>query len=134
MGARLLSPDGREGFTLLEALIAMVILSIAMLSTHVALSDRLIRDVGQADNRTVALQLAADRIQMVQLEPNYSALESKFKVEEKAIAGFPGYTRNTNVVRSASTVTKMDLTTITVTVTHARLAPQVTRSIVVAAP
>ncbi|HEX8430953.1 MAG TPA: prepilin-type N-terminal cleavage/methylation domain-containing protein [Longimicrobium sp.] len=124
----------RDGFTLLEVLIAMVILSIAMLGTHVALSDRLIRDVGQADNRSIAMQLAADRIQMVQLEPNYGALETVYEKTETGMAGFPGFTRVTDINRSNVATTKMDFKTVTVTVTHARLNPSISRSVVVAAP
>lgn len=130
--ARLLTAPRRDaGFTLLEVLIAMVILSIMILGFQAAFAGRLLSTVNAEDRRTVALQLAAERVRAVQLDPVYAALETRYETTEATLASFPGYRRATRVDR---TTTGGDYTTVTVTVTHARLARPVTRTLVVAAP
>jgi prepilin-type N-terminal cleavage/methylation domain-containing protein len=130
--ARLLTPPRRDaGFTLLEVLIAMVILSIMILGFQAAFAGRLLSTVNAEDRRTVALQLAAERVRAVQLDPVYTALETRYETTEATLPNFAGYRRATRVDR---TTTGGDYTTVTVTVTHPRLARPVTRTLVVAAP
>jgi prepilin-type N-terminal cleavage/methylation domain-containing protein len=119
------------GFTLMEVLIAMVILSIMILGFQAAFAGRLLSTVHAEDRRTVALQLAAERVRAVQLDPVYTALEARYEAVESSLPGFPGYGRSTRVDR---TTAGGDMTTVTVTVTHARLARPVTRTLVLAAP
>jgi prepilin-type N-terminal cleavage/methylation domain-containing protein len=130
--ARLLTPRRPDaGFTLMEVLIAMVILSIMILGFQATFSGRLLSTVHAEDRRTVALQLAAERVRAVQLDPVYTALETRYETVEATLPGFPGYGRSTRVER---TTTGGDMTKVTVTVTHPRLPKPVTRTLVVAAP
>ncbi len=130
--ARLLTPGRPDaGFTLLEVLISMVILSIMILGFQAAFAGRLLSTVHAEDRRTVALQLAAERVRAVQLDPVYTALETRYEAVEASLPNFPGYGRSTRVER---TTTAGDMTTVTVTVTHPRLPKPVTRTLVVAAP
>lgn len=131
--ARLLTPGRPDaGFTLLEVLISMVILSIMILGFQAAFAGRLLSTVHAEDRRTVALQLAVERVRAVQLDPVYTALETRYETVEATLANFPGYARSTRVDRTVNTAG--DLTTVTVTVTHPRLQKPVTRTLVVAAP
>lgn len=125
-------PPSAGGFTLLEVLIAMVILGVTLLGVQAAMTDRLIRDVGQHDRQTLAMQLVMDRLQAVQVEPVYSLLEPRYAGTEDPVPGFPGYVRATTVVRTRSDVA--DHTTVTVTVTRAGLPQPVSRSVTLAAP
>lgn len=130
METRVLRRNG--GFTLIEALVAMVILSIVLVGMQATLTQRLSGDLKLQDVRNVAIQLAADRIRTVQLDPVYGALGARYAASENAITGAPGYQRVTDVTRTVAGGN--DYTTISVKVTHPRLAAPVTRSIVVAAP
>lgn len=139
MEARVLSvplvPNARRadgGFTLLEVLIAMVILSVMVLGFQAAFTGRLLRDVDTEDRRTVAMQLAAERLRAAQLDPVYGALEARYAGTEATLSGYPGYRRTTRVVRT-STAT-LDYKTLTVTVEHPRMPRPVSRTLVVAAP
>jgi prepilin-type N-terminal cleavage/methylation domain-containing protein len=134
METRLLSRHGEEGFTLLEVLVAMVILSIAMLGAQAAFADRLVRDVTREDRRIVALQLAADRVQAIQMEPSYEQLDARWEATETGMTGFPGFTRKTTVDRTVNATQRIDFVTATVTVTNPQLSPGVTRTIIIAAP
>ena len=131
---RLLTPRRPDaGFTLMEVMIAMVILSIMILGFQAAFTGRLLSTVNAQDRRTVALQLAAERVRAVQLDPFYTALEARYEVVEATLPSFPGYGRSTRVDRT-STTTGGDVTKVTVTVTHPRLPKPVTRTLVLAAP
>ena len=134
MDTELLKRRGDEGFTLLEVLIAMVILSIAVMGAQAALTDRLVRDVNREDRRTIAIQLVADRIQAIQMDPSYEQLAARYQMTESAIPNFTGYTRKTTVVQTYNAKDRVDYKTATVIVSHAQLSPAVTRTIIIAAP
>lgn len=88
---------GREGFTLMEVLVAMVLLGFAVLGVQATITDRFIRDVGHEDHRATALQLAADRLTEIQNEPRYSELSGRYAGTEDSLVGFPRYSRQTRV-------------------------------------
>ncbi|HEU0051542.1 MAG TPA: prepilin-type N-terminal cleavage/methylation domain-containing protein [Longimicrobium sp.] len=123
---------GREGFTLIEAMISMVLLGIVLISFQAVAADRMIGDLQRNDRRTVALQLAVDRVRAVQLDPVYTALASRYAGTENPVSGFPGYSRTTALTRTQSG--RVDYYTVTVTVNHAQLTRPVKRTLVIAAP
>ena len=131
MDQRVLS-DRRAGFTLVEVLIAMVILGIVLMGAQAALTDRLARDVGQQDKRTVAIQLAMNRLQAVQLDPVYGALATTYGGTETAPDNLAGYRRITTVRRMLQD--SADYTMVTVSVEHPRLPEPVSRSLTIGAP
>ena len=130
MEERVLTREG--GFTLAEVLIAMVILAVVMVGMQAALTQRLTGDLRLQDTRSAAIHLAADRLRTVQLDPVYGSLGDRYAATETSLAGYPGYQRVTQVTHSVGGGN--DYTTVTVKVTHARLAQPVSRSLVIAAP
>lgn len=130
METRVLSRE--DGFTLIEVLIAMVILAIVMVGMQAALTQRLTGDLRLQDTRSAAIHLATDRLRAVQLDPVYSEISDRYAAVESSITDYPGYTRTTTVTRTVGSGN--DYTTVTVKVAQARLAQPVTRSLVIAAP
>lgn len=126
----------RDGFTMVEVLVAMVILGIAILGVQAAVTDHFVRDVGTMDRSAVAIQLVEDRIQSVQLDPVYATLEDRYEVAEPTVAGQPGFSRDTRVqhVRTAGVRGVVDYKKVTVEVRAATLPRPVSRTITVAAP
>lgn len=110
----------------------MVILGIALLGLQAAMTDRLINDVGLQDRRTVALQLAADRLGSVQADPVYGELERRYAGTETEVEDFRGYRRETDIRRTSRD--GVDYKTVTVTVSHRLLREPVSRTLVIAAP
>lgn len=124
----------RAGFTLIEVLVSLVILGIALVGAQALLTDRLVSGLGKQDRRMVAIHLAAERMQVVQSEPSYEQLNSRYATTETAIAGAAGFTRATTVSRTYTPATRVDYTTVTITVSHPELTPAVVRTVVIAAP
>ena len=121
-----------DGFTLVEVLIAMVLLAIVLVGMQAALTQRLSGDLRLQDTRSAAIQLAADRLRTVQLDPVYGSLSGRYAASEPSIPGYPGFQRATQVTRTQARGD--DYTTVTVTVTGARLAQPVSRTLVISAP
>jgi prepilin-type N-terminal cleavage/methylation domain-containing protein len=126
----------RDGFTMVEVLVAMVILGIAILGVQAAVTDHFVRDVGTMDRSAVATQLVEDRIQSVQLDPVYATLEDRYELAEPALAGYPGFSRDTRIshVRSAGVRGVVDYKKVTVEVRSTALPRAVSRTVTVAAP
>ena len=135
MDARVLTRD-RSGFTMIEVMVAMVILGIAVLGVQAVFTDRFVRDMGRYDRETVATQLVEDQIQVVQLHPVYATLEERYGRTESSIPGFPGFTRETTIqaVKQNTARGVVDFKRVTVTVRGNALPRPVSRTIVVGAP
>ena len=129
MEARLLARRD-AGFTLLEVMVSMVILGVLLLGFQAAFTGKLLRDVNTQDRRTVALQIAAERLRAVQLDPVYGQLEARYAADETLTGTHAGYRRVTTVQRTQNQ--QLDYKTVTVTVTHPRMAPAVRKTLVVA--
>ena len=110
----------------------MVILGMVVIGMQAALTQRLSGDLGSMDTRNAALQLAADRLRTVQLDPVYASLGTRYAATEAAIPNYPGFTRTTQVLRTVAGGN--DYTTVTVAVSSTRLPQPVTRTLVIAAP
>jgi prepilin-type N-terminal cleavage/methylation domain-containing protein len=124
---------GRAGFTLLEVLIAMVILGFVVLGAHAIMTDRMVRDLGRQETRMRANQLALDRIHALQSDPVYATLSARYGADESNIPNAPGFVRTTRFATTQLSVGNAYMT-ITVTVTHPRLQTPVTRTVVIASP
>jgi prepilin-type N-terminal cleavage/methylation domain-containing protein len=120
--------SNRAGFTLMEVLVAMVLLGFALLGVQAAITDRFVRDVGHEDYRATALQLAADRLTEIQNDPQYTGLATRYDGAEDSVPGFPLYRRSTDV-RPAT-----GHTVLTVTVVTPTLQDTVHQTVVVGAP
>ena len=127
-------PRAERGVTLIEVIIAMLILTVVLLGMG-SYAVNFTRTVSKSDSRTIAVNLASQRISEIRSAPNYAALEATYIATEASIAGFTGYSRVTRIVRTGGprpTYTS-DYKTVTVTVT----APGITsikKTVVVAAP
>ncbi|HET6232020.1 MAG TPA: hypothetical protein VFE05_18245, partial [Longimicrobiaceae bacterium] len=122
--------------TMMEVLVAMVILGFVLLGTQAAITDRLVVDMGKLDRRAIATQLAADRVEMIKMDRLYASLETKWNATEVSFPDYPGFKRVTQIVQ-VTTVTargKIDYKRVTVTVTNPNMPRPVTRTAIVAAP
>jgi prepilin-type N-terminal cleavage/methylation domain-containing protein len=129
------APLGQRGVTLIEVIIAMLILTVVLLGMG-TFAVNFTRGVARSDARTIAVNLASQRISEIRSAPNYSTLETVYIATEASIAGFTGYSRVTQIVRTGGvrpTYTN-DYKTVTVTVTAPGIATPIKKTVVVAAP
>jgi prepilin-type N-terminal cleavage/methylation domain-containing protein len=111
-GAR---PRGtRRGMTLLEVLIAVVILATVLVGMARYMG-QFTRDLNKNGIRNVAGDLVTSRLEFIKSITNYSAIDA-YAVTETSITGHPDYRRVTQVVRVNNAST--DHKRVTVTVTH----------------
>jgi prepilin-type N-terminal cleavage/methylation domain-containing protein len=123
----------RRGFTLIEVIIAMVILLTVVLAMGSA-TGSFVRQTAQEETRATATQLAQDRLQMIQMDPNYAGLVATYQTTESNMSGFPGYVRTTRITQVGGTGQTNDYKVVTVTVTGPGVTTAVTRTTTVAAP
>jgi len=140
MGAEVLAarPAGRSalrGMTLIEIMIALTILATVLLGMG-QFAFNFSRVERQSEARTIAVNLAQQRLSQVRASPNYSGMEASFAGTEATITGFPGYQRTTAIVHTGGALPTYttDYKTVTVTVTSSALKSTVTKTVVVAAP
>ncbi|MGH7584272.1 MAG: type IV pilus modification PilV family protein [Gemmatimonadales bacterium] len=128
----------RRGFTLIEVMIAMVILTI--LALGVARFSALFgRALANSSVRVVAAGVALDRLQLVEADPRYTSLVALYYTAAAGAdtTGFPGYPsmrRVTYLVRDRSGTPARDRTTVTVRVLDPSMPDTVTVTSVIASP
>ena len=123
---------GESGFTLIEVMIALVVLTIAALSL-MQMSGRMIRSVTDDRVRTLAAAAVDARIAEVRSWPTYSTLDGKYAGTETNTPT-AGLIRVTTIVRTGGTGQPNDYKRVTVRVSGPGLATSVERTITVAAP
>ena len=124
----------RKGFTLIEILIAMVILTIVSVGLGKFVATFL-HTVGTSTAKTVATAVGQEQLELIRADPNYTGLVTNYN--GNTVTGFPGYgsmTRNTRVVRTTGNSPRRDYTRVTVTVTEPTMGTPINVTIVVAAP
>ena len=122
----------RRGFTLIEVIVAAVILSTALL----AMAGFTVR-YQQTESRfrriARAQELASARLETVRSASPYASLDTMARTES-TISGYPGYTRITVVARVGGTPTEtVDYRAVTVKVLTPGSTQYVTKSSTVAA-
>lgn len=120
-----------RGFTLIEVMIAMVILTIAALSL-MRMTAKMIRSVTDDRVRTLASASVDARIADVRSWPTYSTLDGKYAGTETNTPT-AGLSRVTSIVRTGGLGQTNDYKRITVTVSGTGLSSSVTRTITMAA-
>ena len=120
------------GFTLVEVTISIVLLAIVLVGFQAAMTQRLSGDLQLQDTKNAALQLAADRLRQIQLDPVYPQLAARYVAVETAVPGYTSFRRETLATRTVAGGN--DYTTFTVLVTSPKLRTPVTRTLVIAAP
>jgi prepilin-type N-terminal cleavage/methylation domain-containing protein len=140
MGAEVLmrrqaASGAQRGMTLIEIIIALTILATVLLGMG-QFAFNFSRVERQAEARTIAVNLADQRLSEVRASPNYSGMETNYAGTEATISGFPGYQRTTVIIHTGGPRPTYinDYKTVTVTVTAPTLASSVTKTVVVATP
>lgn len=122
----------RSGFTLIEVMLALVILSVVLLGLAGTVG-ALAVEVNETTTSTEAIQLAESRIAEIELTPQYDSLETWYEVTEDSV-GSTVYSRVTDIAHWGGPSDSVDHKVITVTVNGGRLTVPVSRTTVVAAP
>lgn len=130
--------DNRNGFTLMEILIAVVLLVIVATTTAKFASD-FTRTMTKSSIRVAASAVARDRLELVRADPRYTRLGTLYAVGAGAdTLGFPGFPRmrrTTTVVRDTTgSAPRRDRTTVTVRITDPALRDTVALTSVIASP
>ncbi len=123
----------RRGFTLIEIMIALVILSVVALGLG-ASSGHFLHVVATSDRTNAAIQLANDRIAWAQLYPSYATLDSALTGVDSAFPTLPGMRRTTQVVHVGGAGQATDFKRVTVLVDGPGLLAPLERTVTVAAP
>jgi Tfp pilus assembly protein PilV len=118
----------RVGMTLVEVMIAFVILTGALLGMGRFISSFSHSAADGALNST-ASDLVLDRLEMIKASSPYTSL-STYAVTESSIPGFANYTRVTQVLRTNTA--QSDFTAVTVTVSNPSMKNSVKKTTIIA--
>lgn len=118
---------GHRGFSLIEAIIAVVILSVAMPAMLVAVTDAQKKRAGPTQD-SKACWLAAEKLEDVIADRHGSSRGYAYVVNanypaESSVAGFPGYSRNVSIVETDASLSTPGTGYKTVTVTVVYTGP-----------
>jgi prepilin-type N-terminal cleavage/methylation domain-containing protein len=123
----------RRGFTLIEVMVALVLLVIVSLGLT-QFTGSYIHSSANAGTRAIATEIARERIGLIRADPAYTSLASTWAGTTTGFPGYPGMSRTTTVRRVTQTTPRQDYTLLTVLVTTPSLPQAVTLTAVVAAP
>ena len=130
----MLTGNARSGFTLVEVIVALLILSTAVLGLAGSAS-RLATTSATAELRALALQSVEDRLARIRMDPRYGGLDTLYSGVETGLFAIDGITRTTRVTHvQQTTPLVLDYTRISVTVEGTLLSEPISRQIVIAAP
>jgi prepilin-type N-terminal cleavage/methylation domain-containing protein len=93
-----LRPARRPGMTLIEVMIALVMLSTVLVGMGVFMA-QYGRSVGTSSANATARELVAERLEYVKGTVQYPTIEVTYGGFEASIPGYPGFTRRTLVMR-----------------------------------
>ncbi|MFL5448890.1 MAG: type II secretion system protein J [Gemmatimonadales bacterium] len=119
------------GFTLVEVLIALAMLSVVLLAAA-ASTTKYLGVITRNRMRIQAAAVADAQIAKVRVSPAYDSLTVRFDSTRSGVP-FAGYTRSTRVIRTGAGSTT-DVTKIRVTVSGPELSSPVVRYATIAAP
>jgi prepilin-type N-terminal cleavage/methylation domain-containing protein len=130
----MLSARARAGFTMVEVIVALVILGVAVLGLSASAASLATR-AADAELRARALHAVQDRLARIQVDPRYAQLDSLYDGIQTGALGLPGFTLTTTVTRVVQTTpTPRDFTLVDVIVAGPALSEPVQRQLLVAAP
>lgn len=121
-----------NGFTVVEVVIALTILSVAILGLGASVGG-LSRSAAEAELEAIAVEAADDRLVQIRMDPRYALLDSIYAATESDTP-YPGATRVTTVTHVLSSDPDLDYKRIFVSVTLPELPTPVTRQLIVGAP
>jgi prepilin-type N-terminal cleavage/methylation domain-containing protein len=123
----------RRGFTLVEVILAVVLLAI-VLTSIARYTSQYIHAVATSTTRTAAAEVARERIGLVDMDPSYTTLSAVWAATENGFPGYPNMTRVTTVQRITGTAPPRDYTIVTVRVTEPTMGTPIDVTTVVAQP
>ncbi len=125
----------RRGFTLVEVVVALVLLAVGMLAVQSAVL-QLVHRANQDSRAAVGAQLAGDRLELVRADPRYDLLSARYSATETDVAGNVGLTRTTDILHVRDSTAKgiADYQRVTVTVSGRGLSRPIVRTGTVGAP
>jgi len=126
-------PHNQEGFTLIEAMVALVILAVVLLALGAA-TGTLVARVTDSGHRATAVELAQDRLNRVQVDPQYDSLEARYASSGDTVPGHPDFTRTTIIDHVGGSGQNMDYKVVTVQVSGPGLDSAISRTVTVGAP
>ena len=129
----------KHGFTLIEMMVAISILSTAILGMG-ASAGYMLRAASDAGARAEALQAVEGRISQVVMDPRYEALDSLYAGTETGLPGLDGFHRVTTIthvytaVGSPPDFTYIDYKEVLVSVSGPGLEQPFSRTMIVGSP
>ncbi len=120
------------GFTLVEVVVALLLLSFAVLGLGASVNGLVTSSAG-AELSALAVEAADDRLVEIRMDPRYDMLDTLYSGTETDIL-MEGATRTTTVTHVLTTNPALNFKRISVTVRIPYMIDPVTRQIVVAAP
>jgi prepilin-type N-terminal cleavage/methylation domain-containing protein len=123
----------RNGFTLVEMLLAIVILAI-ILGSVARYTSQYLHTVTVSTTRTAAAEVARERVGLVDMDPSYTTLAATWVGDSLNFPGYPGMRRVTTVSRITGTAPQRDYTIITIRVTEPTMGAPIDVTTVVASP
>jgi prepilin-type N-terminal cleavage/methylation domain-containing protein len=121
----------REGFTLMEVIMAVTILSTITLMMA-APAQKFMSTTAKSQRRIAASAAADAQIALVRAYPTYDRLTIAFDSTRNNVP-FQGFTRQTRVLRTGAN-TRADITRVVVTITGPGLTTPIKRTATIAAP
>jgi prepilin-type N-terminal cleavage/methylation domain-containing protein len=123
----------RRGFTLIEVMLATVILGVVLLSTG-QFTARFIHAVAISQVSTVAAEVATEQIEMITTDPSYPTLSARWAGTTVGFPGYPRMSRQTTVQRITGNAPPRDYTVVTVLVTEPTLLTSIRLTTMVGQP
>ncbi len=127
----------RHGFTLIEVLLAVVIL-VLITTSFAKFTTDFSRGMAGSGIRVISAGVAQDRLELIRADPRYSRLVTLYGsgagADTTGFSGFPRMRRTTTVIRDQSGTPARDRTTVTVKVFDPGLRDTVAITAVIASP
>lgn len=123
----------RRGFTLIEVMLAVVMLGIVLVSLA-RYTGQFLHTVSTSTVRTVAAEVARERISLVDQDPSYTTLAATWAGTQTGFPNYPRMQRVTTVSRITGNAPPRDYTVVTVRVTEPTMGQAIDVTTVVAQP
>lgn len=124
----------RNGFTLIEVVVALVILGTVVLGLTRFMGN-FVHVVATSTTRTVASEVAHEQLERVKVDPSYATLSATWGGTRTGFPDYPAMTRVTTLNRVTSAgPPPRDYTIVTVRVTEPTMTRPVNATAVVARP
>jgi prepilin-type N-terminal cleavage/methylation domain-containing protein len=124
---------GRRGFTLIEIMVAMVVLAAVLLGAG-RFTARFLHTTAISQAMTVASDVASERMEMITTDPSYTTLGARWSGTTTGFPGYPAMTMTTTAQRITGNNPRRDYTIVTVQVTEPTLPAPVRLTSIVGQP